>query len=130
MAEDIKADIGTCAWHPGWNDRVRDPTVVKHMVGGNATPDQEAALDREPNARQDELRLRIRELVGDVESLGTLRRQATDLSTEFGDYGVMVAIDHATNGEWLPPAVSYKYAHFFTHWAVLAITRLADPHRR
>ena len=86
-------------------------------------------MDREPNARQDELRLRIRELVGDVESLGTLRRQATDLSTEFGDYGVMVAIDHATNGEWLPPAVSYKYAHFFTHWAVLAITRLADPHR-
>ena len=72
---------------------------------------------------------RIRELAGDVQSLGTLRRQAADLSVEFGDYGVVVAIDHATNGEWMQAAVRYKYAQFFTHWAVLAITRLADPHR-
>ena len=75
------------------------------------------------------MRSRIRELAGDVESLGTLRGQAADLSMEFGDYGVVVAIDHATNGEWMPAAVRYKYAQFFTHWAVLAITRLADPHR-
>lgn len=47
---------------------------------------------------------------------------------EFGDYGVVIAIDKATNGAWMPPAVRYKYAQFFTHWAVLAITKLADSH--
>ena len=41
----------------------------------------------------------------------------------------MIAIDQATKGEWVPGAVGYKYAHFFTHWAVLAIMKLADPHR-
>ncbi len=29
----------------------------------------------------------------------------------------------------MPGAVRYKYSHFFTHWAVLAIMKLADPHR-
>ena len=29
----------------------------------------------------------------------------------------------------MPGAIRYKYAHFFTHWVVLAITKLADPHR-
>lgn len=86
-------------------------------------------MNRNTETRQEELRSRIRELAGDVQSLGTLRRQAADISVEFGDYGVVVAIDHATNGEWIPAAVRYKYAQFFTHWAVLAITRLADHHR-
>ena len=86
-------------------------------------------MDLRTKARQEEVRSRIRELVGDVQSLGTLRRQAADLSAEFGDYGVVIAIDKATKGEWMPSAVRYKYAQFFTHWAVLAITRLADPHR-
>ena len=76
--------------------------------------------------RRDELRVRIRELVGDVETPGTLRRQAADLGAEMGDHGVLMAIDGATDGAWMPPAVRYKYQHFFTHWAVLAITRLAD----
>ena len=92
-------------------------------------PEEGAAMDPKTKARQEAVRSRIRELVGDVQGLGTLRRQAADLSMEFGDYGVVVAIDHATKGEWMPAAVRYKYAQFFTHWAVLAITRLADPHR-
>ena len=86
-------------------------------------------MDEELKLKQDELRARIQELIGDVESLGTLRRQAADLSAEFGDYGVVIAIDQATNCEWMPGAVRYKYAHFFTHWAVLAIMKLADSHR-
>ena len=76
--------------------------------------------------RCDELWTRIRELVGDVETPGTLRRQAADLSAEMGDHGVLVAIDRATDGAWMPPPVRYKYEHFFTHWAVLAIMRLRD----
>ena len=79
--------------------------------------------------RQDELRARIQQIIGDVETLGTLRRQAADLSAELGDYGVVIAIDQSMSGEWIPGAVKYKYAHFFTHWAVLAIMKLADPHR-
>ena len=90
-------------------------------------------MSKEPgalqNLRQEELRARIQELIGDVQSLGTLRRQAADLSAEFGDYGVVIAIDQSKNCEWMPAAVRHKYAHFFTHWAVLAITKLADPHR-
>ena len=86
-------------------------------------------MDRKTKARQEAVRSRIRAFAGDVRSMGTLRRQASDLSVELGDYGVVVAIDHATCGEWMPPAVRYKYAQFFTHWAILAITRLSDPHR-
>ena len=67
-------------------------------------------------------------MAGDVQSPGTLRRQAVYLSKELGDHGVAMAIDRATDGEWMPPEVRYKYVHFFTHWAVLAITRLADRH--
>ena len=77
-------------------------------------------------AMSDELWSRIRDLVGDVGTPGTLRRQAADLSTEMGDHGVVMAIDRATDGVWMPPAARYKYQHFFTHWAVLAIMRLAD----
>ncbi len=76
--------------------------------------------------RRDELWARIRELVGDVETQGTLRRQAADLSAEMGDHGVLMAIDGATDGAWMLPAVRYKYQLFFTHWAVLAIMRLGD----
>ena len=79
--------------------------------------------------RSDELWTRIRELVGDVETPGTLRRQAADLGAEMGDHGVLMAIDRATHGAWMPPAVRYKYQHFFTHWAVLAIMRLGDRDR-
>ena len=86
-------------------------------------------MDEELKPKQDELRARIQELIGDVETIGTLRRQAADLSAEFGDYGVVIAIDQAMNCEWMPGAVRFKYAHFFTHWAVLAIMKLADPHR-
>ena len=77
-------------------------------------------------ALSDEPWSRIQSLVGDVETPGTLRRQAADLSTEMGDHGVVIALDRATDGAWMPPAVRYKYQHFFTHWAVLAITRLGD----
>ena len=77
-------------------------------------------------AGSDEFWTRIRDLVGDVGTPGTLRRQAADLSTEMGDHGVVMAIDRATDGVWMPLAVRYKYQHFFTHWAVLAITRLGD----
>ena len=77
----------------------------------------------------DELWTRIRELVGDVKTPGTLRRQAADLSAEMGDHGVLMGIDRATDGTWLPPAIRYKYQHFFTHWAVLAIMRLCDRDR-
>ena len=56
----------------------------------------------------DELWGRIRELVGNVETPGTLRRQAADLSVEMGDHGVLMAIDHATDGAWMPPTVRYK----------------------
>lgn len=76
--------------------------------------------------RHDELWAKIRELVGNVETPATLRRQAADLSAEMGDHGVLMAIDGATDGAWMPPAVRYKYQHFFTHWAVLAIMRLRD----
>ena len=77
-------------------------------------------------ARSDELWSRIRDLVGDIGTPGTLRRQAADLSKEMGDHGVVMAIDRATDGAWMPPEVRYKYQHFFTHWAVLAIMRLGD----
>ena len=86
-------------------------------------------MERATMARQEVLRARIAELVGDVESVGTLRRQAADLGVELGDYGVAMAIDRETDGEWMPSAVRYKYAQFFTHWVVLAITRLADRQR-
>ena len=86
-------------------------------------------MDRVTMARQEELRARIGELVGDVRRVGTLRRQAADLGSELGDYGVVMAMDRLTDGEWMPPAVRYKYAHFFTHWVVLAITRIADRQR-
>ena len=86
-------------------------------------------MDQKTNTGQDQTMSRIRQLTGDVGSPGTLRRQIADLSTEFCDYGVVIAIDQATNGEWMPPAVRYKYAHFFTHWTILATMRLADPHR-
>ena len=78
---------------------------------------------------RDELWARVQRLVGDVETPGTLRRQAADLSVEMGDHGVLIAMDRATDGAWMPPAVRYKYQHFFTHWAVLAIMRLCDPNR-
>ena len=74
----------------------------------------------------DELWSRIRDVVGDVGTPGTLRRQAADLGAEMGDHGVVMAIDRATDGAWMPPAIRYKYQHFFTHWAVLAIMRLGD----
>ena len=61
--------------------------------------------------RRDELWTKIRELVGDVETPGTLRRQAADLGAEMGDHGVLMAIDRATDGAWMPPAVRYKYQH-------------------
>ena len=76
--------------------------------------------------RRDELWASIRERVGNVETPGTLRRQAADLSAEMGDHGVLMAIDGATEGAWMPPAVRYKYQHFFTHWTVLAIMRFCD----
>ena len=79
--------------------------------------------------KSDELWTTIRELVGDIETPGTLRRQAADLSAEMGDHGVLMGIDRATDGAWMPPAVRYKYQHFFTHWAVLAIMRLCDRDR-
>ena len=86
-------------------------------------------MDEQLKLRQDELRARIQQIIGDVETVGTLRRQAADLSVELGDYGVVMAIGQSTSGQWIPGAVGYKYAHFFTHWAVLAIMKLADPHR-
>jgi len=79
--------------------------------------------------RRDEIWTRVRELVGDVATPGSLRRQAADLSVEMGDHGVLIAMDRATDGAWMPPAVRYKYQHFFTHWAVLAIMRLCDRDR-
>ena len=78
--------------------------------------------------KQGKLRARIQQIIGDVETLRTLRRRAADLSPEFGDYGVVIAIDQSMSGEWMPGAVKYKDAHFFTHWAVLTIMKLADPH--
>lgn len=72
---------------------------------------------------------KIRDMVGDAKTPGTLRCQAADLSTEMGDHGVMIAIDRTTDGAWMPPVVRYKYQHFFTHWAVLAISRLVDRDR-
>ena len=54
-------------------------------------------------ALSDEPWSRIRGLVGDVETPGTLRRQAADLSAEMGDHGVVIAIDRATDGAWMPP---------------------------
>ena len=51
---------------------------------------------------------RVRELVGDVETPGTLRRQAAALSAEMGDHGVLMAIDRATDGAGILPAVRYK----------------------
>lgn len=79
---------------------------------------------------REELWAKIRELVGNVETPGTLRRQTADLSVEMGDHGVLIAMDRETDGAWMPPAVRYKYQHFFTHWAVLSIMRLCDRDRR
>ena len=86
-------------------------------------------MDRATIARQEELRVRIGELEGDVRRAWTLQRQAADLGAELGDYGVVTAIDRVTDGEWMPPTVRYKYAQFFSHWVVLAITRLTDRQR-
>ena len=69
----------------------------------------------------------IEEIAGDVESLGSLRRQEVELSSQLGDYGVVMAIDHATDGKWIPPMMRFKFAQYFTSWVILAITRLADP---
>ena len=71
----------------------------------------------------------MQQITGDVEALGTLRHQAADLSAELGDYSVMIAIEQSTSGQWMPDTFKYKYAQFFTHWSVMAIMKLADPHR-
>ena len=72
----------------------------------------------------------IEEMAGDVESFGSLRRQEAELSSQLGDYGVVMAIDRVTNGEWMPRAMRFKFAQYFTTWIILAITRLADPSRQ
>ena len=53
---------------------------------------------------RDESWTRIRELVGDVETPGTLRRQAADLSVEMGDHGANggAKVDHGSGGMVLP----------------------------
>ncbi len=76
-----------------------------------------------------ELWCKVRRLVGNVNTPGTLRWQAADLGAKMGDHGVLVAIAQATDGDWMPPAIQYKYQQFFTHWALLAITRLSDSNR-
>ena len=83
--------------------------------------------DRQGTGPVPPLNRAVEEMAGDVESFGSLRRQEAELSSHLGDYGVVMAMDHVTNGEWLPRAMRFKLAQFFTSWAVLAITRLADP---
>ena len=80
------------------------------------------------NTKQAELWTRIQEIIGDLETPGTLRYQAADLSEGFGEFGVVIAIDKAKNCEWMPNTLRYKFALYFTHWAVMAITRLSDNH--
>ena len=82
---------------------------------------------KERKARSDTIK--VKRVVGTVENLGTLRRQAADLSTLLGDHGVAIAIDQATNGRMMMPEVRHKYNHFFTHWAVLAIVKPVDSNR-
>lgn len=84
-------------------------------------------MDTDRDARERRLNARVQELAGYVESPGTLRCQVADLTMEFVDFAVVIAIDRARNREWFSPVVRYKYLHFFSHWAVLAISRLADP---
>ncbi len=74
----------------------------------------------------DEVKAKIAAFAGDEQSPGTLRRQALDLSREFGDYGLAVGIGQVADGSFIPDAIGYKYQQFFTHWAVSALTRLAD----
>ena len=83
-------------------------------------------MDTDRDARERRLKDRVREIAGDAESLGTLRQQVSDLTMELADFAVVIAIDRASNGEWFSPAVRQKYARFFSNWAVLAISRLAD----
>ena len=83
-------------------------------------------MNQETMERHDQLRSQIEELVGDVGCPGTLRWQAADLSAKLGDHGVVLAIDRMTKGKWVPREFWMNYKHFFTHWAVLAIMRLAD----
>ncbi len=77
----------------------------------------------------EKIKEKIAAFSGDEKSPGTLRRQALDLSIEFGDYGLAVGIGRVADGSFMPAAVGYKYQKFFTHWAVSALTRLADSHR-
>ena len=86
-------------------------------------------MSKAKSKRQGEIRSKIEGVVGTVENLGTLRRQVADLSTQLGDHGVVVAIDRASKGRMMLPGVRYKYNHFFTHWAILAISKLADSNR-
>ena len=83
--------------------------------------------DRQRTAPAPPLNRPIEEMAGDVESFGSLRRQEAELSSHLGDYGVVMAMDRVTNGEWMPRAMRFKLAQYFTSWTVLAITRLADP---
>ena len=69
----------------------------------------------------------IEEIAGDVKSFGSLRRQEAELSSHLGDYGVVMAIDLVTNGEWMPREMRFKFAQYFTIWTVLSITKLVDP---
>ena len=87
-------------------------------------------MDTDRDARERRSKMRVQEVAGDVESFGTLRRQVADLTMEFADFTVVVAIDRARNHEWFSPVVRYKYTRFFSHWAVLAISRLADSTRK
>ena len=87
----------------------------------------ECGMDTDRDTREQRLKDRVQELAGDVESPGTLRYQVAELTQELLDFAVVIAVDGARNPEWFSPVVRYKYAHFFSHWAVLAISRLADP---
>ena len=58
-----------------------------------------------------------------MERLGSLRRQEAELSSHLGDYGVVMAIDRVTNGEWMPRTMRFKYAQYFTAWIILAISQ-------
>ena len=64
----------------------------------------------------------IEEMAGDVESFGSLRRQEAELSSQLGDYGVVMAIDSVTNGEWMPRAMRFKFAIIPLTYVLLAAT--------
>lgn len=83
-------------------------------------------MDQKRLQRNDAVRNWISTFVGNENKPGTLKSQVYEISEELGDMEVCVEIANVAGEDWIPNPVGYKYRKFFTHWVVLALSKLID----